>query len=88
MKALAYRLLVLVTGQPDSMATSLADTDTHFFDEDVAPDAARVIQAPARTPEDDRYIASVRRWALYAITTGMAALAGLLELFGAPRMLP
>lgn len=55
---------------------------------DLGPNADRVIQPPKRTPEDDAYIAQVRRWTLLVITAGMAALAALLECFGAPPLLP
>lgn len=85
MNAHLHRALVAFTGMPDSMATP---NESRMFDEDVAPDATRVIQAPKRTPEDDAYLARVRRWTLLVVTTGMATLAGLLELFGAPPLLP
>lgn len=95
MNAQLHRALVAFTGMPDEREnttdvdyrSAMVSGDCEFLNS-VPPDAERVIQPPKRTPEDHAYIARVRRWALYAGTAGMAALAGLLELFGAPPLLP
>jgi hypothetical protein len=100
-RAALQRVLLLVHGQPDSLATpqryfrthcSGCDQGCEFCDAELANDVGlddqRVIKPPVRTAEDDAAIAKARRWALYAATTGMAMLAGLLELFGASPLLP
>lgn len=60
----------------------------HFYDDDLPPDDTRVIQPPVRTPEDFAYLSRVRKGTLALIAAGMSVLAALLELFGAPPLLP
>ncbi len=45
---------------------------------ELGPDADRVIQPPARTPEDDAYIARARRVAVFVAVAAFSALAALL----------
>lgn len=95
MNAQLHRALVAFTGMPDEPLRG-CNGGCHQGDYacdcelslDIAPDDKRVIQPPKRTPEDCAYLARVRRWTLLVVTTGMAALAGLLELFGASPLLP
>lgn len=54
---------------------------------DIAPDAARVIQPPTRTPEDDSAVAYARRWALFLAVVTFSALAALLGISD-PRFTP
>lgn len=78
----------LMPGRWDCHGRAVPDSQACELDNALGPDAYRVIQPPVRTPEDEAHIAKARRWALYLITTGMAAMAGLLELFGASPLLP
>ncbi len=45
----------------------------HFYDEDMAPDDARVIQPPIRTPEDDSAIARIRCGTVALVMAGLSA---------------
>lgn len=83
MNTLSHRLLVMIHGQDDSMATPLADTDSNFYDNDCAPDANRVIQPPPPIEVDPEYRARVFRWAWAATIAGYLLLAALLKLAGA-----
>lgn len=98
MSAALHRLVVWLTGQPDSMATprpSMDDTTgpEHTlamvrgdFDRDVHPDAYRTI-APPPAPRPLNHRASAARWALVIALALWLGLALLLKLCGA-RSLP
>lgn len=92
----AHRLLVLVTGMPNSMETPQHRARLHCsgceqgcdlcdaeFNRDVAPDADRVIQPPLPIEVDPAYRAKVMRWAAALGLSFWLAMAGLLRLFGA-----
>jgi len=94
-RPLLHRAVVLITGQGDELATPYAGCTGGCHQGDlpcdcelsnaIAPDAERVIAAPAPLPDDVR--ARLRRRALVLIALGFASLGALLGI-GDPRFTP